>query len=275
MTNLLSASFYRLRKHRAVYIAAATVAARAIIISACCWQRYHSKIEGYYRLHGYGHYPLESVNFFASGLPIQELILVSLLISFLCSEDSQHTIRNKIAVGKTRRDIYLSELAVCILLAVALDLLYVAAVGIFGGWPILQPHMWGRLAGRIPALIAVDLLAWAAYASVVRLLAAAAGRKSGTILAVCVMIILEFCMYGFSSGVFTFLEHGPTHAWTTAEKFKSFFAHFIMDFWPSAQHIQLTRLDTPNLWRMPLMSLVVIAVSTGLGLAVFRRKDLR
>ena len=53
------------------------------------------------------------------------------------------------------------------------------------------------------------------------------------------------------------------------------FWHLLMDILPTGQYLQVSRLDTPNLWRMPLFSLIVIAVSTGIGLTVFRRKDLR
>ena len=52
------------------------------------------------------------------------------------------------------------------------------------------------------------------------------------------------------------------------------FWRLMMDLLPTGQYLQVSRLDTPNLWRMPLMSLAVIAGSSGVGLAVFCRKDL-
>ena len=48
-----------------------------------------------------------------------------------------------------------------------------------------------------------------------------------------------------------------------------------LDILPTGQYYQVSRLDTPNLWRMPLLSLAVIAASTGAGLFLFHRKDLK
>ena len=53
------------------------------------------------------------------------------------------------------------------------------------------------------------------------------------------------------------------------------FWQLALDTLPTGQYLQISRLDTPNLWRLPLLSLAVAAAVTGAGLVLFRRKDLK
>jgi hypothetical protein len=50
---------------------------------------------------------------------------------------------------------------------------------------------------------------------------------------------------------------------------------FFLDFLPTGQAIELSRQSTPNLWRMPLYSLLIMLVSTVCGVVSFRRKDIK
>ena len=53
------------------------------------------------------------------------------------------------------------------------------------------------------------------------------------------------------------------------------FWQFLLDLLPTGQSLQVSRLDTPNLWHLPLLSLGVAAASTGAGLVLFHKKDLK
>ena len=49
---------------------------------------------------------------------------------------------------------------------------------------------------------------------------------------------------------------------------------FLLDLFPTGQCLRLSVQEVEKLWRLPLLSLAVIAGSSGVGLAVFCRKDL-
>lgn len=273
MMNLLSANFYRLRKSAAFWLALTATLAYTGLIVLVCWDHYAG---------GTGSYTLEAILTAGFGLMgylcVPSLILAPLLAVYLGAEHSEHTIRNKLITGHTKTSVYLAELAVCVLTALALDILFMLLAGSLCAWPVLQ--MSGVLL-RVPvrqllAWLAVALLARAAYASVIKLMATALNRKTSASIAalLLVMAAMVICRTGF--GMIHSLEYALAIGRPTAYgESRLAFWHLLMDILPTGQYLQVSRLDTPNLWRMPLFSLIVIAVSTGIGLTVFRRKDLR
>ena len=273
MRNLLAANFYRLRKSRAFWLALAATLAYTGLIVLVCWDHCAT---------GTGHYTLEAILTAGFGLTgylcIPSLILAPLLAVYLGTEYSDHTIRNKLITGHTKAGVYLSELIVCTLTALALDILFILLAGLLCAWPVLQ--MSGVLLrvplGQLLAWLAAALLARAAYASVIKLMATLLNRKTSASIAALLLVIagMLICRMGF--GMIHSLEYALAIGKPVANgESRLAFWHLLMDILPTGQYLQVSRLDTPNLWRMPLMSLVVIAVSTGLGLAVFRKKDLR
>lgn len=273
MRNLLSANFYRLWKSSAFWLALAATLAYTGLIVLVCWDHCAD---------GTGRYTLEAILTAGFGLMgylcIPSLILAPLLAVYLGTEQSEHTIRNKLITGHTKAAVYLAELIVCALTALALDILFMLLAGILCVWPVLQ--MSGVLlrvsAGQLSAWIAAALLARAAYASVIKLMATVLNRKTGASIASLLLVTAGMLICRVAFGMIHSLEHALAIGKPVINaKGRLAFWHLLMDILPTGQAIQVSRLDTPNLWRMPLMSLLVIAASTGVGLAVFRRKDLR
>ena len=273
MRNLLAANFYRLRKSAAFWLALAATLAYTGLVVLVCWDHCAD---------GTGNYTLEAILTAGFGLMgylcIPSLILAPLLAVYLGTEHSEHTVRNKLITGHSKAGVYLAELAVCILTALTLDILFMLLAGLLCVWPVLQ--MSGVLlrvsVGQLSAWIAAALLARAAYASVIKLVATFLNRKTSASIAalLLVMAAMLVCRIGF--GMIHSLENALAVGKPAVNgESRLAFWHLLMDILPTGQAIQVSRLDTPNLWRMPLMSLAVIAVSTGLGLAVFRKKDLR
>ena len=273
MRNLLAANFYRLRKSSAFWLALAATLAYTGLIVLVCWDHCAD---------GTGNYTLEAILTAGFGLMgylcIPSLILAPLLAVYLGTEHSEHTVRNKLITGHSKAGVYLAELAVCILTALTLDILFMLLAGLLCVWPVLQ--MSGVLlrvsVGQLSAWIAAALLARAAYASVIKLVATVLERKTGASIAALLLVAAAMLVCRTAFGMIHSLESALAagRPVINAEGRLAFW-HLLMDILPTGQAIQVSRLDTPNLWRMPLMSLAVIAVSTGLGLAVFRKKDLR
>lgn len=78
------------------------------------------------------------------------------------------------------------------------------------------------------------------------------------------------CSFGFHE-----LEYLSRHLDAANREVRLALWQLALDTLPTGQYLQVSRLDTPNLWRLPLLSLGVAAASTGAGLAVFLKKDLK
>ena len=272
MNNLLCAHFYRLRRSLAFRLAVAATLAYTALVVLVCWD---------HCAEGTGRYTLEAILTAGFGLmgylPIPSLILAPLLAVYLGTENSEHTIRNKLVTGHTKSSVYLSELTLCVLTALALDLLYILLAGVLCIWPVLQ--MSGVLLRVSPeqlaALIAAALLARAAYASVIKLMATVLNRKTSASVGVLLLVVAAMLLCQMAFGQIQSLEHNIAAGVPVKDgPARLAFWHLLVDILPTGQYLQVSRLDTPNLWRMPLLSLAVIAASTGAGLALFWRIDL-
>ena len=50
---------------------------------------------------------------------------------------------------------------------------------------------------------------------------------------------------------------------------------FLMDFLPTGQMLSYANFEVQKLWLPPLYALLIFTVSTGMGLTIFQRKDLK
>ena len=269
MGNLLTAGLRRMVKSRAFLLALLAELAYTALAVLVCWDHYAANT---------GSYTIESVLTAGFGLmgylSVPSLIAAPLLCVHLGTEYSENTLRNKLIVGHTRPAVYLADLLSCAIAALGLDLLYMLLAGALCVYPVLG--MTGRLLtaspGQLLAWIAVGLLARAAWASVVTLTATVLGSRTsaavaGLLLAVGASLV---CSFGFHE-----LEYLSRHLDAANREVRLALWQLALDTLPTGQYLQVSRLDTPNLWRLPLLSLAVAAGSTGIGAALFQRKDLR
>lgn len=273
MRNLLHANLCRMVRSRAFLFALLAELAYTALIVMVCWDHYAT---------GTGKYTLEAVltaGYSLMGyLPVPTLIIAPLLSVYLGTDYSDNTLRNKLIVGHTRTEIYLAGLLSCVLAAVALDVLYLVLSGILCVYPVLG--MSGVLLrvspGQMTAWIAVALLARAAYAALVKLLVTALGSRTASSIAALLLVVAAALVCACAFSEMQHIERGLAGEFPVENgEARLAFWHMLVDILPTGQYIQVSRLDTPHLWRMPLLSLTVIAASTGAGLLLFRRKDLK
>lgn len=273
MRNLLHANLRRMVRSKAFLLAVLVELAYTAFVVLVCWDHYAA---------GTAKYTLESVLTAGYGLmgylPIPTLIVAPLLSVHLGADYSDNTLRNKLIVGHTRTEVYLADLLSCVLTAVTLDVLYLALAGILCIYPVLG--MSGVLLrvspGQMLAWVAVALLARAAYAALVKLLVTALGNRTAASIAALLLVVGATLLCASAFSEIAHIERGLAGAYPVENaEARLAFWHTLMDVLPTGQYIQVSRLDTPNLWRMPLLSLAVTAASTGAGLLLFRRKDLK
>ena len=270
MRNLLHANLRRMVRSKAFLFAVLAELAYTALVVLVCWDHYAA---------GTAQYTLESVLTAGFGLmgyfPIPSLIAAPLLSLHLGTDYSDNTLRNKLIVGHTRTEIYLADLLTCMISAVGLDILYLVLSGVLCAYPILG--MSGGVLLRVPpgqmlAWTGAALLARAAWAAVVKLAVTLLGNRTTASIAGLLLVLAAagFCAFGFNE-----LEYLARHPEAVNLESRMSFWRLALDVLPTGQYLQISRLDTPNLWRMPLLSLAVIAAGTGAGLLLFRRRDLK
>lgn len=213
-------------------------------------------------------------------------IVIAIFTSlFLGVEYSDGTIRNKICIGHKRVNIYLSNLIIVTLTSLFSYILFigiVASIGIpfFGTitFPILKLLM---LFGCIFATVI-------AYSSIFTFIAMIISNK--TINAI-VSIMLAFGLMMNAMICFSKLEAPKTIQEATivdgetkieevpnpkypSEKQKKLY-RTMLDINPAGQMLQIAGRIVPNLSMLPLYSLGIIVVSTGTGLVLFKKKELK
>lgn len=282
MRNLLAAGFLRLWRSKSFYATLAIMAAVGVI----------EPILGYTVM----------LDFAAGGVADASISLDSrfflfpflsgILLSAFCAlfvgaEYSDGAMRNKLAAGHSRGTVYLSNLILCVTTGVLLCLGYIAAV-LTVGFPLLGPL-------RTP----LTLILWYTFCSVATTSALAALFtlvamlcQSKAVTAVACISLAYFLLF---LGIFLnnrlsepelfperqYVEDGqivtvaayPNPRYVSGAKRAVY--QFLYDL-PGCHTVQLAfTADTGAPSRLPLYSLAVIVLSTGIGILLFRKKDLK
>lgn len=274
MTNLLRANLFRLR-HTMVFWGAMAVSVgfSAFLI--------YTHLSDQAR---YGTEFLLDQVFFAYVLTVG--FLQSVVVStFLGTEYSDGTVRNKMVVGRLRRDVYLSNLITLtgagFLFSVAFMLTAIVLGAPFAGLLTVS--------GRVIALTLLgSLLLEAAFCAVYTFISMNCSHKATTAI-LCILLFFgmmiastyvaarldaepERLTYEMINGEFvSSMEPNPRYLQGTERAVYEFF----YDFLPTGQASQYFAMEFVHPLRMMLCSVFIVAASTLGGLTLFKRKDLK
>lgn len=273
MTNLLSANFLRLKRSGLFW---------GILASSFCLGALIAF--NYYEMSRQEPIPLDGAFF---SYPILACILTAVFIPlFFGREYSDGAIRNKITAGHLRPCVYAANLLAGMAASVLFCAAYMLAAAAVGtpliGFIVMD-------AGSAVLIVLGSLAAVAAFCALFTLLVMNCGQKSVSAAACLlgVFLLLFASIYlrsrllapeylggawdangAYIPGPLTpnpqYLD-GPWRA-----VFEALYALL-----PSSQAVECTSQQTQNLRWMPLWSLAVIALSTGAGIALFRKKGLK
>lgn len=282
MRNLLSAGFLRLFRSKCLYV---TLAVMAVIGAV-------EPIVGYAKMAELAAAGAEDAavsldsRFFIFPL-LAGILLSAFSALFVGAEYSGGTIRNKLVAGHSRPAVYLSNLILCAIAGVLLCLGYIAAV-LAVGLPLLGPL-------RPP----LPLTLWYIFCALVMTAALAALFTMISMLcqsrAVTAVTCISLAYFLLFLGIFLnarltepelyperqYVEEGrivteaarPNLAYVRGTKRAVY--QFLYDL-PGCHVVQLAAtLDRGAPPRLPLCSLAVIILSSGAGMALFQRKDLK
>lgn len=222
---------------------------------------------------------------FAPFICMVAAIFISL---YLGTDYSDGAIRNKLMVGRTRNEIYMSNWLVCVTGALLLCLAYAVPA------TVLSLLLLGPAQATAGAFLMVGLLSAlvaAAISSVYVLVSMACQHKAVTsVVCLVIAIVLFIAAMTISNalsqpptyeGMVTFTENGmetlddsvPNPAYLTGTKRAVY--EFLNDFLPVNQAIQCNSMEVANPLRFALCGLGIILASIFGGLGLFARKDLK
>lgn len=241
MSKLLRANFMRLRQSLSFWVCIVLQVFAAAMVFLMAYFMYQDK---------------EKSLIFDRSFMVGSYIMFFLSVfitSFICTDYSYQTIRNKLIVGYSREEIYLSNLItvwISSLVIVAAYLITIAALSVFLGLGT------GMLPNELCFLILTQIAAVTALVSLYVLLSETVTRKSVAVTAALILSLI-FSTIG-----------------DTSINPKSI---FFTDIMPIGQLIQMEQMEKiADIQRIfPIYSLAVTVVSTAIGIMIFRRKGLK
>jgi len=276
MNKLLGANFSRLWKNKLFWLCLGSMFVYSIVYMLNgCRQATTDMSEYQYGLDQYYFHFALVIGFFCT--------LFSSM--FFGTEYSDGTIRNKIIVGHTRADIYMSGLittfTATLLIMSAWLVGALIAVPTLGFWKMGVVHMLGYL------LIAVMfVLAFSAICTVVNILSS---NKAITVVT-CILVFLGLLIFAsmlynrlsepeMASGVqltangLEMAEPTPNPKYVTGLTREIY--DFIVDFLPAGQGLKMWQLEINKPVRMIISSVFITVLTTAVGIFAFKRKNIK
>ncbi len=275
MTKLLNANFMRLKKSKIFYAALVFMVGLALLM---IYSNYKATNEG-------SEVELEGTLFaFASFMGIVIACFVSL---FTGTEYSDGTIRNKIIVGHLRFEIYMADLITSIIGSVVAALIYVV-IYVCGSIPIT-----GWFTGEMKMILlslGCALILCAVFSSIFTFIAMLNQNKA----AIAVISLIVAMAILFAGSYFKILLSEPEYyegAFMTEQgvlenkKVKNSrylppgtqrdIYEFLDEFLPGGQQLKLMEGEVEEPYKYMGYSSIITVVVTGLGIMLFRKKDLK
>lgn len=278
MSKLLSANFARLWKSKLFYLCCAVMLLTGIEFPVNLYinsRRINSMI------------PLDTA--FFGYVPIMPILLSVFVPLFAGTEYSDGTMRNKLVLGHKRAYIYLANLIVCIIAGFAMCLSYIISY-LCIGFPLLGGFTDDMMPMPAVLFCGATLALMIAFTSLFTLIAMLWQNKAHSTAACILLVFLLFFAGIYVDSALRVPEYSKGYSITedatySEEKIpnpnyisgaKREFYEFLRDFLPGGQVMQLTSMnESTNLEALALYDFVILMVTTGCGVVVFKRKDLK
>lgn len=276
MSKLLSANFTRLKKDKVFWICFGFMVLIGIFIP----------VNKYMNMKKYNYIQTLDQGFF------NYTLLIGVVLSVFCSlflgtEYNDGTIRNKIVIGHTRTNIYLSNFITCIIADIFLCLAYLVPtlclgtllLGFFEADPkLILVFVFGAFVMSF-AYAAIDILIAMlnqnkAIVAVLCILSAFLLLFAGVFINARLSSPESYPGYSYLiNGEIIEEEEEPNPDYLRGTKRKVY--EFFYDFLPGGQAIQFSAMLTEHPKRLILYSSIITILTTGCGLFFFQKKDLK
>lgn len=276
MNKLISAGFSRLRRDKIFWLLIAAMLAYAVVymLNGCRQASFNAQ-SGY-------HYTLEQFYFhYALLIGLFSAVFTSL---FLGTEYNDGAIRNKLIIGHTRTQIYLSSLIVSMSATMLIMLTWLA--GGLIGIPVLG--LW-KMGSWLYVYLLVSVLSAAALSAIFTFIGMLCPNKAfsavGAILLFFALLLVAFKIYNalsqpeFASGIvmtadgMQMTDPSPNPGYVSGTTRGIY--QFILDVLPTGQGILTFDLGISHPVRMIVSSLLITAGVTAGGVGIFNKKNIR
>lgn len=280
MSRLLSADFAKLKKNKFFWICMIGMFLLGVFMTAM----------HYIAMQEYGENEPQITNILFSYALVVVFLIPAFVSLFVGTEYSDGTIRNKMIIGHTRSRIYLSNLIVCSIAGLVFCTCYL--IGVFAvALPLytIDTDIWKG----ITILILCSFVMSIAFTALCVLTALLCQNKALTavvnILTACFLLVMSIYIMnklsepevypGYSvmtdSGEVEVLENEPNPDYLRGTEREIY--QFFNDFIPTGQAVNITQAggmaQSPGL--LAAYSASIIIVSTGVGMFVFKKKDIK
>lgn len=277
MNRLLAADFVRLFKNKVFWFCMAFMFAFSALLY----------IDTYILDRQFGEKSaVDNGNFYAYAIFIG-IVLAAFISLFVGTEYSNGTIRNKLATGHKRHEVYLANVIVCAVAGILMCLLYTLTSLIFG---IFLMGFFENDAATILYRLLCIFFMCIAFSAIFTLTAMLNQSRSSVavinILAVIVVLLFSISIttkldepevwdsysYVTEDGEIVTEPAQPNPSYVRGMTREIYI--FLSDFLPTGQSIQLTAVQTPSKSSYILYSAIIAVAATGIGAALFSRKNI-
>lgn len=195
---------------------------------------------------------------------------------FIGTDYSDNTIRNKLTVGYTRKEIYLTNfITICLsnLLITAITTIVVAVIGtILFHWKLTNTSLFTLyyFSGLLMLIAFSGLFTFMAM-----LIQGKAISSITCILTFLLSYLAESIIRTLVLGLYEGIAVSEQFSFLSDEMISQTALEWIYDFLPTGQSMQITSGIVLNPLRLPLCSLLFTSVTVSFGLIIFCRKDLK
>lgn len=203
------------------------------------------------------------------------------------TEFDHHTIRNKLIVGHTRAKVYFSEYITSLVVSEILLIATLLPSGIVG-YLFFGSYMfsWSQLLGMILCAVLLTAVFSAITVSISMNVHNRTGALVATMLFLLALLFLAvYCINRLNADPTTFshviytpdgVEYGdlienPAYV----DGIQRTIYEWLTDAMPTGQAVQLTSLKCTRIAHWPLLSIVMLLISTFAGYLPFRKRDIR
>lgn len=275
MSKLLSANFIRLRKDKFFWIGMIFMLAAGIFFPV---MRYVDMRQ------------TQTINIIDNGF-FGCALFIGIVMAVFCSlfigtEYSDGTIRNKVVIGQTRASIYLANLFISAIISVAMCAMFFIPY-LCIGIPLLG---FFEMNIKLVLLFALAVFVLAiAFSSIFTLISMLNHNKAVTAV-ICILLAFGFLLagamlnrmldapetiptYTMNENYNPIASEEPNPKYLEGEKRE--LVQTLYDIIPGGQVIQCSSLQAVNLERLPIYSLIIVILTTGAGVILFEKKELR
>ncbi|MDE5990635.1 MAG: ABC transporter permease [Clostridia bacterium] len=220
-----------------------------------------------------------------AGFPLQGMFIATICCIIFGADFHNGTLRNKLIIGQTRNKIYIANLLASLMISLVLNLVYLLF------FFIISLPMCGGFTAPSKDIIQVliyGLLMMFSYSAISTFIVMTSKNTTVAIIISFVLLFVSMMLIMYFDEViqqtpyytqYTMNEYGEIVEQVIANPHmpsKSLvnFSQFMLDCFPSGQSFLLSNNNVIR-WQMPIYSLSLIAITSGTGLLIFNKTNIK